>query len=255
MDFGFIEDADLRAKAEEGNVAELKELNESIDSKISEAIAGLQAKNDELIGEKRSVQEKLATFKDISDPEKEIEALKFINENEEVQLIKDGKIEEVIDKRTSQMKLDHATAVTDLADKLDEITTESGKYKGLYETKIMDDSLREVAARAGVRQEAVIDILLHAKSLFTLGTDGQPEARTTDGKLVKNEAGDVITPSVWIEGLKDTSPHYWPTSVGADAKGGNITGDADTTEKLAAFAKSGNMTAYRELRNRMQGRA
>lgn len=253
MDFSFIEDAAIRAKAEEGNAAELKEINESIDTKVSEAIAGLQSKNDELIGEKRTVQEKLAAFKEITDPEKALEALRFINENEEVQLIKDGKIEDVIDKRTSQMKLDHSTAVTDLADKLEEMTSGKTKYKGLYQTKIMDDSLREVAGRAGVRTEAVVDVLLRAKELFTLGKDGQPEARNSDGKLLKNAAGDVITPSVWMEGLKDSSPHYWPSSEGAGAKGGNITGDADTTEKLAALATKGDMVGYRKLRAQMNG--
>ena len=56
MDFSFIEDKDLRAKAEEGNKAELKELNENITTKVEEAIVGLKSKNGELLGEKKTIQ-------------------------------------------------------------------------------------------------------------------------------------------------------------------------------------------------------
>lgn len=253
MDFTFIEDADLRAQAEEGNKAELKELNEGIDTKISDAIAGLKNKNEELLGEKKLVQEKLATFKDITDPEKALEALTFINENEEAQMIKDGRFNELMDKRTSQMKIDHDTAVTDLADKLIEMTDGKGKYKGLYQTKMLDDAMRAVAIKAGVLPGAIDDVLLRAKSVFTLGTDGTVEARTTDNKLLKNEDGNVVTPTVWVEGLKVGSQHYWPSSEGAGAVGGNITGDADTTERLATLSKAGKMAEYRVLRNKMRG--
>jgi len=253
MDFTFIEDDKLRGQAEEAYNAEVKANTEDIDSKISAAVAGLKTKNEELLGEKKTIQEKLQKFADISDPEEAIKALKFINESEEAQMIRDGKFDELLEKRTSTMRLEHDTAITDLSEKLLEVTDGKGKYKGLYQTKIMDDALRAVAIKAGIRPEAIPDVLLHAKTLFNLGTDGSVEARTSDGKLQKNEDGNVVTPSVWMEGLKTVSPHYWPSSEGSGAQGGNITGDADTTEKLAALAKKGDMAGYRRLRTQMAG--
>ena len=252
MDFAFITDEEVRTKAEEENKAELKELNESITAKIEEAVVGLKSKNEELLGEKKTVQEKLATFKDITDPVKALEALTFINENEEAQMIKDGRFNELMDKRTSQMKIDHDTAVTDLADKLLEMTDGKGKYKGLYETKMLDDAMRAVAIKAGVVPGAINDVLRRAKELFTLGTDGTVEARTADNKLLKNEDGNVVTPTVWVESLKPDSSHYWPSSEGAGAVGGNIAGDADLTEKLAQLSKDGKMAQYRVLRDKMK---
>ncbi len=255
MDFSFIEDADQRAQAEKTYEAEMKAVTEDIDGKISEAVAGLKTKNDELLGEKKTIQEKLQKFADIKDPEEAIKALKFINESEEAQMIRDGKFDELLEKRTSTMRLEHENAVTELADKVAELTDGKTKYKGLYQTKIMDDALREVATKAGVRPEAVTDVLLRAKTMFSLGADGSVEARDANGKLLKNDDGNVVTPSVWMEGLKEVSPHYWPSSEGSGARGGNITGDADTTDRLAALAKSGDMKGFRELRDKMKGKS
>ena len=253
MKFDFITDENVRKQAEEAYDAEKKAHKEDIDSKISEAVSGLQSKNEELLGEKKTIQEKLQKFAEIDDPQKALEALKFINESEEAQMIRDGKFDELLEKRTSSMRVEHDTAVTELADKLAEITEGKTKYKGLYQTKIMDDALRAVAIKAGVRQEAVTDVLLRAKTLFSLGKDGSVEARNADGKLIKDDDGNVVTPSTWLESMKTTSPHYWPSSSGSGAIGGNITGDADTTERLAALAKKGDMVGYRALRKKMAG--
>lgn len=253
MKFDFIEDVDLRQKAEEAYEAEMKATTESIDAKIQEAVEGLKAKNEELLSEKKTIQEKLQRFSEIKDPEKALEALKFINESEEAQMIRDGKFDELLEKRTSTMRLEHEQTLNELTSQLEEIAGSKDKYKNLYQTKIMDDTLREVAVKAGVITEAIPDLLLNAKSLFSLGKDGSVEARTSDGKLMKNEDGNVLTPAVWVESLKSSRPHYWPRSEGVGARGGNITGDADTTEKLAAYAKAGNMAAYRKLRAKMQG--
>jgi len=249
--FSFIEDEEVRAKAVEQYEASLKTVTDGVQATVDEAVAGLQSKNAELLGEKKSIQEKLLTFKDITDPEKALEALNFINDNEDAQLIKDGKIGELIDRRTSTMRIDHDNAVKELADKLEAASGGEVKYKGLYETKIMDDALRAVATTAGVRPEAITDVLLRAKGLFTLDKEGGPEARDSAGNLRKNADGNVLTAGVWMEDLKTSSPHYWPSSEGAGAQGGHVAVDADTTAKLADLAKKGDMPGYRRLRAQM----
>lgn len=251
MKFDFITDDNLRKQAETAYDAEVKANSEDLDSKISEAVEGLRNKNEQLLGEKKTIQEKLLTFADIDDPVKALEALTFINESEEAQMIRDGKFDELLEKRTSTMRLEHDNSIVDLTEQLLEASKGKGKYKGLYQTKIMDDELREVAGKAGVRQEAITDVLLRANTIFQLGQDGTVEARDGAGKLLKNEEGNVVTPSVWLESMKETSPHYWPSSEGSGARGGNITGDADVTERLAHYAKTGQMVKYRELRKQM----
>lgn len=249
--FDFIEDPELRQKAIDQYEASMKEVTESIDAKIDEAVSGLKAKNEELLGEKKAIQEKLAQFSEITDPEKALEALRFIQENEDAQLIKEGKVDELVEKRTSNLRIEHEKQLNELKEQLEEVAGAKSKYETLYKTKIMDDAMREVAVKAGVRPEAITDVLMRSKEIFSLAEDGTLEARDENGKLLKNDKGNVITPVVWLEGLKETAPHYWPSSSGVGARGGNITNDADLTAKLAQYAKEGNMDAYRKLRAKM----
>lgn len=249
--FDFIEDTELREQAQTALDAQLKEVNDGIQDKVDAAVEGLKGKNTELLSEKKTFQEKLAKFSDISDPEKALEALSFLQENEDAQLIKAGRVDEVIAKRTSQMKIDQDAALSDLADKLVNAETSSKEFKGLYESKIMDDELRAVAHKAGIRSEAITDILLRARNIFSLGADGSVEARDSKNALVKNDDGVVVSPGVWMESLKTSSPHYWPTSEGAGAIGSSIAGDVDTTAKLVELAKKGDMAGYRLLRGKM----
>jgi hypothetical protein len=69
---------------------------------------------------------------------------------------------------------------------------------------------------------------------------------------MKDDAGNVITPVTWIEGLKESSPHYWPSSAGAGNRGGNTGAmDGDVMERLAALAGAGKMEEYNALRKKM----
>jgi len=253
--FDFIEDEELRQKAIEQYEASIKEVTESVDSKIEEAVAGLKAKNEELLGEKKSIQEKLAQFSEITDPEKALEALKFLQENEDAQLIKEGRIDELVEKRVSNMRLEHEKQLEALKKQLEEIAQAKEHYESQYKTKIMDDAMREIAIKAGVRPEAIPDVLMRAKQIFSLAEDGTLEARDKDGKLLKNEKGNVLTPVVWLDSLKENAPHYWPSSEGVGATGGSLSADADLTEKLAEYARKGDMKSYRKLRSKMQGKA
>jgi hypothetical protein len=250
--FEFIEDEELRQQAIDQYEASIKETTESIDTKIEEAVAGLKAKNEELLGEKKSIQEKLAQFSKITDPGKAIEALEFLQENEDAQLIKEGKVDELVEKRVSNLRLEHEKQVDQLRQQLEEIVHAKEHYESQFKTKIMDDAMREIAVKAGIRAEAISDVLMRSKQVFSLAEDGTLEARGSDGKLLKNDKGNVVTPIVWLEGLKESAPHYWPSSEGVGATGGSINSDADLTEKLAEFARKGDMKGYRTLRDKMK---
>jgi len=250
--FEFIEDEAIRQQANEYYEAQMKAVNENVQSQIDEAIHGLKSKNEELLGEKKTIQEKLLMFKDIKDPKKALEALTFIEESEEAQMIRDGKFDELLEKRTSTMRIEHENKVNDLLQKYEDTSKTAHTFQSLYETKMMDDAMRREAVRAGVRSEAIEDVLLRAKNIYTLDANGVPEARDAKGSLRKNEKDNVLTPSVWLEDLKSSSPHYWPSSEGIGAVGGNITNSADLTAKLADYAAKGMMPEYRALRSKMK---
>lgn len=248
MDFSFIEDKAVRAKVEETFSNQLtSEVDSKIEAALTEQTLGLKNKNEELKREKLELAEVL---KDIKDPEAAKAALKFLEENEDAKLIKDGKIEELLEKKTSKLRSDHESKILELQQQLEEASHVGTSFKSMFETKMVEDEIRAAALKADVRPEALFDIMTRANSIFSFGEDGSVEARDKDGGLKKVKDDIVMTPDNWIESLKDTAPHYWPASVGAGATG--VGGSAgDVMKKLESLASAGKMEDYRKLRDKM----
>ncbi len=257
MDFTFITDEELRKKAIEAHESEMAEIKDTMktefksdmQSAIDEAVQGLKSKNNELLDEKKKISSTLKNFEDI-DPEKAKEALKFLEENEDARLIRDGKIDELLDRRTSQMRSDHEAKTKEISDELLKATQQGTLYEGLYKAKIVEDAIRAEAHKAKVRPEAIKDILLRGKSVFSLSEDGKTvESRDKNtGKLTKTADDKVLTTTNWLEGLKKESPHYWMQSNSANAYGNHNTGDRN--EAMIRAANSGDMEAFRKLREK-----
>lgn len=250
MDFDFITDEEQRAKAIELYESSIAELNDQFKLKLDEEVGGLKSKNAELLDEKKKVEQKLKEFEDF-DFDAANEALEFLENNKDAQLIKDGKVEELIEKKTSALRSDHEAIVSELNSKLKEESERGNKYENLYRTKMVEDALREAAIAAKVRPEAITDVLLHGRNIFSLADDGTVEARGEDGKLLKTADDKVLTTANWIESLKKTSPHYWPGSKGAGAEGGGDSGD-DLATAIQRAADTGNHAEYRRLRKKQQ---
>lgn len=252
--FDFIEDADLKEKVENAHKLEVDELTVNLTNeakvKVDEAVSGLKTKNAEILDEKKSLNEKLKAFDGI-DVETAKVALKFHEENKDAEFLKDGTVEELIEKKISQLISDHETLVGELTENLTVQTARGDKYQSKFESKLVSDDLTQEAIKQGVRPEAVSDIVLKGSMVFSVGTEsGEVEARDKDGKLAVTEDKKVLTVKNWIEGLKTTSPHYWPDSEGAGAFGGKGGSSDDITTKLNELAAAGKMKEYRALRDK-----
>jgi len=254
--FDHIKDDDLRKQTIEAHEAMVKETKESLlsdmDKKIEEATSGLKNKNQELLNEKKKIQETLKDFENI-DPEKAKEALNFLETNAEAQMIKEGKIDELLEKRTSNLKSEHEAQLQELSQKLEETSTKSQTFESLYKNKVIEDGLREAALQAKVRPEAIDDIILRGSREFSLGEDGSIESRDKDGKLRKTVDEKILTPYNWIDSLKKSHPHYWPDSQGAGLRGRQFSDANDYTAALAEAAAKGDMKTYRKLRAKASG--
>lgn len=250
-DFTFIEDAGIREKVENIHKLEVDELvvnhTNSTKEEIETAVSGLKTKNSEILSEKKTLQESLKLFDGI-DVEKAKEAAEFYEKNKDAEFLKDGKLEDLIEQKTSILKSDYEAELGELSQKFETTSTESTLYKGLYESKVIEDALRDEAIKAEVRPEALLDIILRGRSVFTLDEKKQVEARDSEGKLAKTEDDKVLTPKNWIDGLKTSSPHYWPGSEGAGALGG-IGNTSDIDVKMADAANRNDMKEYRRLRD------
>jgi len=250
--FDFIEDADLREKAENAHKIDVDQLTidltNAAKTQVDEAVGGLKTKNSELLDEKKAQDAKLKLFEGY-DPKDLKTATDFYAKNKDAEFLKDGTVEELIEKKTSQLTSDFETKITELNTNLTEAQTGKSTYKNLFEGKTIDDGVRAEAIKAGMLPTAVEDAVMRGRSVFSLDDNKQIEARDKDGKLAQTEDKKVLTTKNWVEGLKTTSPHYWPGSQGAGAFGGDGGPEGDRMEKLDAAAKSGDVAAYRKIRD------
>jgi len=253
MEFEFIEDEGLRAKAVESykatKAADEQKWNEILTTRITEATTGLQSKNAELLAEKKKIQER---FKDIKDPQEALQALQLINENEDMQLIKNGKIDEVVERRLGTVRSDYEAKLAELGSTLENEKKTGGQYKNLFHNKMVEDTIRDAALVAKIRPEALHDVVMRGKQVFSLGEDNKTvEARDHAGKLIKIDDGTkILTPSLFIETLKKDAPHFWPQSESAKFDQAGATELDDIERAMNAAADRGDSKEYRRLRDK-----
>jgi len=251
--FDFIEDAEVREKVENAHKLEVDaltiDLTNSAKTQVETAVSGLKTKNEEILGEKKALQDKMKPFDGI-DLEAVKVATEFYDKNKDAEFLKNGTVDELIEKRTSALTSDFEVKIQELTTSLEESKIHGAKYQGLFESKVIDDGLRSEAVKQGVRSEAIDDVVLRGRSIFSLDDKKQIEARNSDGSLSQTEDKKVLTTKNWIEGLKETSPHYWPGSEGAGALGGGGGSETDLTKRLNELASTGKMTEYRALRDK-----
>jgi hypothetical protein len=193
----------------------------AIQKAVDEAVAGLKAKNSELLGKLKERDDKLKDFDGI-DPNAVRNILKRFADDEEAKLIADGKIDDVLNRRTERMKADYDKKLADAMAAAESAAKRAQAFQG----RVLDDSIRAAAVKAGLHQHAIDDALFRARSMFTLDESGQAIAVGDDGKPVLGKDGkSPFTPLEWLEGMKEKAPHWYPaTASGGGASGGGGSG-------------------------------
>jgi hypothetical protein len=216
-------------------------LDDSVKSAVDETTLELKSKIDELIGEKRSIAEKMREFEGI-DIEKAKQALEIVEKNDVVKRIADGKFDEILEEQTDQLRAQFESEKQELMESLTKREREALELKQKLDNTIISDTLRSHATKAGVLPDAVQDVLIRGRQIFGVSEDGKVEARDEEGKLRKID-GKVLTIERWLETLPK---HYWPSSESVFIKGS--AGGSDYEEKLTSALKRGDMALYRKLR-------
>ena len=171
-----------------------------------------------------------------------------VGQDEETKLIAEGKLDEVITRRTERLRTDldkQVKAANERADKAE-------AFAAKYSDKVLADSIRAAAIKAGALPEAAEDIILRARGTFKLSEDGEPVATDRAGEVVYGKDGKTpLSPLEWAESLRETATHLWPRAQGAGQtgdNGGKATkkwGEYTETER-AAIARD-NPEAFKKL--------
>lgn len=166
---------------------------------------------DEFRNNNIELQKQLDKYKGV-DPTKHAELLKIQQEIEEGKLIKQGKLEEVVNLRVGTMK-------TTYEGQLNEANTALANANRQLETLMIDNVVRAEATKAGVVATAVDDVILRAKTTYVI-EKGVPVPKV-NGEVVYGKDGK--TPMLigeWITSLRTSAGHLFQGSSGSGAAGG-----------------------------------
>lgn len=159
------------------------------------------------------------TWKDL-DPTVVRTFMTRLENDEEAALIAEGKMDEVITKRTERLQADHLAQMTGLEEKLaaavGALDTSSNRVKSLT----VDGALRQAAAELNLVPSAVPDALSRAMSVFKVEDDGSLRAEEAGVTVYGKDGKTPITPAEWLGGMKEKAPHWFPPPSGGGAGGG-----------------------------------
>jgi len=208
------------------------DVQSQIDAAVNAAVAGLKAKNTELLGTLKERQEALKRFDGI-DPDAVRNILKRFSDDEEASLIAKGEIDKVLTKRTERMKADYDKKLTEAMGAAETASKRAQAFQG----RVLDDAIRAAAAKAGIHQHAIDDALFRGRAMFTLDEQGAAIAMGDDGRPVLGKDGkSPFSPLEWLEGMKEKAPHWFPaTASGSGASGSGGAGVGGKTMTRSHF--------------------
>lgn len=233
--FGFFR---FNATGDEGGGAG-DDVATQIAAAVAKEVAGLKAKNEELLGKVKTSTEQLKAFEGI-DPVKTRELLSRFENDEEAKLIADGKISDVIDKRTEKLRQEAERKVAEATAKAEAATKRALAFQG----RVLDDAIRAAAAAAGIHKHAIDDALFRGRSMFALDEGGQAVQIGSDGHPVLGKDGKTpFSPAEWLESMKEAAPHWFPAQGSGSGSSGQ--GAQRSSKDLSHLSPTERMNAAR----------
>jgi hypothetical protein len=192
----------------------------AIASAVDASVSGLKTKNTELLGKLKDTTGRLTQFESQFEG-LNIDAVKGLlakaGQDEETKLLTEGKIDEVFGKRTERLRGEFDKQLKTEKDRADKAESFAGKFRD----KVLGDSIRSAAIKAGALPEAADDLILRAKGQFSLNEEGEAVAVDKDGQAILGKDGKTpLSPLEWAESLRESAPHLWPRASGTNAPGG-----------------------------------
>jgi hypothetical protein len=167
------------------------------------------------------------------DPEQVRDLMKKFEDDGEARLIKEGKIDEVVNKRLTKREIEFNKQLKAAQDMVEAEKKRSSKFNDL----VLENQVRQAASAAGLHNHAIEDAMLRARSIFRLTEDGKAVQLGEDGTPVIGKDGKTpFSPAEWLEGMRDAAPHWFPAgNAGGGATGGKDLSGGNKVIKRAAW--------------------
>ena len=134
-----------------------------------------------------------------------------VAENDSKGFVPQTDIEKEVEKRIRKMQKEYDENTTQLNEQL---TSQQTKLSQL----LIDNEVATTAAGANALETALDDILMRVRNKFTV-VDGNAVAKDSAGETEYNAKGDPLTIAEYVNSLKDSAPHLFKGSTGANSLG------------------------------------
>lgn len=168
------------------------------------------------------------------DPAQVKELMAKFENDDEGKLIKAGKIDEVVSKRTERLRAEYDKKLL-----AKDVAIKAEQDRGAkYQQRVLDNAIRAAATKAGLHANAVEDALLRGRQLFTLTEEGEAvQLDDTKHPKIGKDGKTPYSPIEWLEGMKDTAPHWFPAGSSGSGANGDKGVHGKRTIKRAEFDK------------------
>jgi hypothetical protein len=212
---------------------------------VSEVESRLNKKNKELVGELKSAKEVMKKFEGI-DVEK-VRAMNLAMENDQdLKDISEGRHEEVIQRRMERERVKYESEVNNFKTENETLKEKADRLEGKVTNLMIDNNVVSDFVKEKGFESAIEDVKLRARSIWKVEGE-ETIARDAKGDIITGANGP-LTITEWVNGLKETAPHLFPSSNGSGAQ--NSTGEQLTgiEAKIQKAIQSGDQDEYRRLR-------
>lgn len=191
---------------------------------VRKTVDEFRTNNRNLHRENEELKQLIGKFKGI-DPEKAKEAqaaLDRIDQMEEGKLIKEGKLDDVIGRRTAKLRSELEGQIKSAEKRAAEMEESFKKTQGRLHRMVIEDKVRATVTKvAQVRPEAIPDVLRRAREVWVMDEKENlvPKDPAT-GEIIYGAKGNNTPLSLeeWTEGLVKDAPHFFEASGGSGSK-------------------------------------
>jgi DNA repair exonuclease SbcCD ATPase subunit len=155
-------------------------------------------------------------------------ALDQLNEMKDKALLDEGKVEELIERRTKTMREQFDKEIKAKTQAVERLTQEAQAMKAKLRSISIDTAIRNAISEVGsLRPSAIEDVYNRARSVWDLDEEGN-----LVGKDLFDEKGNPMTMTQYAQKLLQDAPHLFEASTGGDGGGGRKNNSGGSASKV-----------------------
>lgn len=238
--------ADENMEATQESNANLQDLLNSPEAKamfdkmLEEKVSGLKNKNSELIGKLKEKDESLKAW-DGFDRDQVKTLMERIQNDEETRLLAEGKVDEVISRRTELLRKDFDHQLTSRDSHLKELEAKLQQKDEKLKELVIDGQIREAYLNLGFEPSALDDVIRLGRTIYGMDENGKAVPRDNNGNLKFGKDGrSQMTPTEWLEELAEKKKYLRPASSGGSSSNAGMGSrgfDASTASPMQKIAE------------------